>query len=384
MTACGFTPEGSTIIDRFMRRAISQRVFPGAVLLVTREGETCFHRAYGHGDLFDHQALTTETIFDLASLTKPLATALAVLDLIDQGGLRLGTRLDDLFPIGDNAPTATASATASAAASAAATAGITLRQLLNHTSGLAAWRPYFQMLKKLPVHERRAHLLTSLLAEPLEASPGSRFCYSDLGYLLLGEIVAAVSGESLDDYLAGRIFAPLGLDSLCFARLSRPLPFDLNRVAATELCPWRGKVLKGCVHDDNAYVLDGVAGHAGLFGTAMAVGKLLERLLKAHCGDNQGPLSPAMIRYAWRRKSDMSHGLGFDFPAATQSSAGGRFSFASVGHLGFTGTSFWIDLPRRIMVVLLTNRVHPTRYHCAIRDFRPVLHDAIMDALLQA
>lgn len=376
MTACGFTPEGSTIIDRFMRRAISQRVFPGAVLLVTQEGEICFHRAYGHGDLFAHQAVTRETIFDLASLTKPLATALAVLDLIDEGGLSLETRLGDLFPVGGDAPTAAGSATARA--------GITLRQLLNHTSGLVAWRPYFQVLKKLPLHERRERLLALLLAESLETSPGSRFCYSDLGYLLLGEIVAAVSGESLDTYLAGRILAPLGLDSLCFAPLSRPLPFDLNRVAATELCPWRGKLIKGCVHDDNAYALDGVAGHAGLFGTAAAVGQLLEHLLKAYCGDNQGPLSPAMMRYAWRRKGDTPHGLGFDFPAATQSSAGGRFSFASVGHLGFTGTSFWIDLPRRITVVVLTNRVHPTRYHCAIRDFRPLLHDAIMDALLQA
>lgn len=366
MTVCGFTPEGSTIVDRFMRRAISQRIFPGAVLLVTREGETCFHRAYGHGDLFDHQAVTTETVFDLASLTKPLATALAVLDLIDGGSLSLGQKMGDLFPAGAAAPTA----------------DISLRQLLNHTSGLAAWHPYFQVLKHMPVDERRARLLELLLAEPLAAPPGSRFCYSDLGYLLLGAIVAAVSGEGLDTYLAGRMFAPLGIQHLRFAPLSQPLPFSPDRVAATELCPWRGELLKGRVHDDNAYVLGGVAGHAGLFGTAAAVGHLLELLLKAYHGDNGGPLSPAMVRYAWRRKRDTPHGLGFDFPAAAQSSAGGRFSFASVGHLGFTGTSFWIDLPRRIAVVLLTNRVHPTRYHCAIRDFRPQLHDAIMDALL--
>ena len=198
MTACGLTPEGSSIIDRFMRRAISQRTFPGAVLLVTREGETCFHRAYGHGDLFDHQAVTTETIFDLASLTKPLATALAVLDLIDGGSLSLDHKLGDLFPAGVDTPTVAASALASATALATAVAGITLRQLLDHTSGLAAWRPYFQVLKKLPEEVRRRCLLDLLLAEPLEASPGRRFCYSDLGYLLLGEIVAAVSGEDLD------------------------------------------------------------------------------------------------------------------------------------------------------------------------------------------
>lgn len=365
MTACGFTPEGSAIVDRFMRRAISQRIFPGAVLLVTREGETCFHRAYGHGDLFHHQAATTETVFDLASLTKPLATALAVLDLIDGGSLSLDQKLGDLFPAG-----------------AAVEAGVTLRQLLNHTSGLSAWRPYFQVLKHLPMDVRRARLLEMLLAEPLEAAPGSRFCYSDLGYLLLGEIVAAVSGEGVDAYLAERLFAPLGIGGLCFAPLSHPLPFPLKSVAATELCPWRGELLKGRVHDDNAYALGGVAGHAGLFGTAAAVGQLLEILLKAYHGGDDGPLSPAMVRYAWRRKRHTPHGLGFDFPAAAQSSAGGRFSFASVGHLGFTGTSFWIDLPRRIAIVLLTNRVHPTRHHCAIRDFRPQLHDAIMDALL--
>jgi CubicO group peptidase (beta-lactamase class C family) len=376
MTACGFTPEGGTIIDRFMRRAVSQRVFPGAVLLVSRDGEICFHRAYGHGDLFDHQAVTTETVFDLASLTKPLATALAVLDLVDGGSLSLDHKLGNLLPVVGDAPAAAALATA--------TAGITLRQLLDHTSGMAAWRPYFQVLKKLPVDAPRTRLVELLLAEPLEASPGSRFCYSDLGYLLLGEIVAAVSGEGLDSYLTRRILAPLGLEKICFAPLSHPLPYALDTVAATELCPWRGALLKGRVHDDNAYVLGGVAGHAGLFGTAAAVGQLLEHLLKAYHGDNRGPLSPAMIRYAWRRKSDTPHGLGFDFPAENQSSAGGRFSFASVGHLGFTGTSFWIDLPRRITIVLLSNRVHPTRHHCAIRELRPLLHDAIMAALLQA
>jgi CubicO group peptidase (beta-lactamase class C family) len=155
-------------------------------------------------------------------------------------------------------------------------------------------------------------------------------------------------------------------------------------VAATEFCPWRGQLLKGRVHDDNAWILGGVAGHAGLFGTLAAVGQLLAYLLDTYHGFDRGPLSPALVRFAWRRDRHTPHGLGVDFPATVNPSAGSRFSFATVGHLGFTGTSFWIDLPRRIIVVLLTNRVHPTRYHGAIQAFRPLLHDAVMDALLQA
>jgi CubicO group peptidase (beta-lactamase class C family) len=264
-----------------------------------------------------------------------------------------------------------------------AVADATLRQLLDHTSGLVAWRPYFQVLKKLPAPIRRPRLVELLLAEPLTAAPGSRFCYSDLGYLLLGEIVAAVSGQALDRYFHKRLAGPLGIADLCFAEVSQPLPFVAERVAATELCPWRGQLLKGRVHDDNAWILGGVAGHAGLFGTAAAVAALLAYLVRAYHGDDAGPLSPAMLRRAWRRDRGAPHGLGVDFPAERNSSAGSRFSFQAVGHLGFTGTSFWIDLPRQIAVVLLTNRVHPTRYHGAIQSFRPLLHDAVMAALLQ-
>jgi CubicO group peptidase (beta-lactamase class C family) len=290
-----------------------------------------------------------------------------VLDLVDGGTLSPEGKIAELLPL----------------ASAAAVGNIALGQLLNHTSGLPAWRPYFQRLKKRPADRRRARLRELLGAETLEAPPGSRFCYSDLGYLLLGEVVTAVSGVDLDCYLKTRLLAPLGITGLCFAPLDRPLPFDRHQVAATELCPWRGGLLKGRVHDDNAWMLGGVAGHAGLFGTISAVGQLLAYLLDTYHGFDRGPLSPALMRFAWRRDQSTPHGLGFDFPAAENASAGSRFSFATVGHLGFTGTSFWIDLPRRITVVLLTNRVHPTRYHGAIQAFRPLFHDAVMDALLQ-
>jgi serine-type D-Ala-D-Ala carboxypeptidase len=367
MTALALTPEGAARIDRLMRRALSQRVFPGAVLWVSREGQPCFEDAYGHSDLFDRQRVSRDTYFDLASLTKPLATALAMLDLVDGGTLSLEQPLRELLPKSRET----------------ACADITLGQLLNHTSGMAAWRPYFQRLKKLPVVSRRSCLMDLLLEEKLEAIPGSRCCYSDLGYLLLGEIVATIGGQSLDRHLQQRLLAPLGLAGLCFAPLDRPLPFARRQVAATEICPWRGQLLKGRVHDDNAWILGGVAGHAGLFGTAAAVGQLLAYLLDTYHGDDRGPLSPAIVRCAWRRDRHTPHGLGFDFPAAENASAGSRFSFATVGHLGFTGTSFWVDLSRRIIVVLLTNRVHPTRYHGAIQAFRPLLHDAVMDALLQ-
>ncbi len=198
--------------------------------------------------------------------------------------------------------------------------------------------------------------------------------------MLLRRVVEAVGGLRLDRFAARRVYRPLGLEDLFFVDLNRPaVPREF---AATEVCPWRGFLLEGQVHDENAWCVGGVDGQAGLFGTAGAVGVLLSALMAAFEGrDGAGPFDAGRVRELLSPGRPGARALGFDTPSAQGSSSGNRFSPRTVGHLGFTGTSFWIDLDRRVAVVLLTNRVHPSRANDRIRAFRPGIHDAVMDAL---
>jgi CubicO group peptidase (beta-lactamase class C family) len=312
--------------------------------------------------------MTVNTIFDLASLTKPLATTLAVLILVDRGRLRLDASLAELFqpqPL------------------PADKAGITLRQLLSHSAGFPAWRPYYLELEMLPQPERKQRVRKLLLEEPLEYPPGRQSLYSDLGFLLIQWIVDEAASTDLHRFTSENLFAPLGCLGLSYRPLEQVPPASARDFAATENCPWRGRVLSGEVHDENAYVLGGVAGQAGLFGTATDVGRVLDAIIRTRAGrGSRLPWSAAGLDEFLRRAyPDPANtwALGFDTPAAVGSSAGRHFSRDTVGHLGFTGTSFWVDLQRKLTVILLTNRVHPTRANEKIKGFRPVLHDAVME-----
>jgi serine-type D-Ala-D-Ala carboxypeptidase len=349
-----------------MQQAIADSVFPGAVLLVARNEEVLLHEAWGVADLSSRRAVTVETVFDLASLTKPLATTLSVMRLVQQGLLELETPLATVLPV----------------MASTDKAGVTVRQLLSHASGWPAWQPYFERLRGLPAEERRPRLARYLAEEPLTAAPGKVFLYSDLDFLALGLLVEACSGIRLDRFARQAVYRPLGVEGLFFNPLDEPPA--ARRYAATEQCPWRERLLCGAVHDDNAYTLNGVAGHAGLFGTAAGVWELLRVLLRIYRGEeNSAWLSRPLVQTMWTRVDPSDWALGFDTPAARGSSSGCHFSSRSVGHLGFTGTSFWLDLDREIAVVLLTNRVHPSRSNVRIRAFRPRIHDAIMEWLLQ-
>lgn len=353
-------------VCHLMQQAIEEGVFPGAVLLVARDQEIRLHEAWGVTDLTMRQPVTVDTVFDLASLTKPLATALAVMLLVQEGRLALDTPMATVLPImADTDKT-----------------GITVRHLLSHCSGWPAWQPYFEQLRQYPEKDRRHRLAQILAAEPLVAAPGTVSLYSDLDYMALGLVVEACTGVGLDRFVRQAIYMPLGIRDLRFN--PRNAPPEPRVYAATERCAWRGKVLCGEVHDDNAYVLNGVAGHAGLFGTARAVFALMQRLLSAYRGeDAQTIFLPELVRTFWTPSGDSDWTLGFDTPSAQASSSGIHFLRNSVGHLGFTGTSFWTDIERRITIVLLTNRVHPSRSKEKIRAFRPRIHDAIMEGLLK-
>ena len=352
-------------VDKLMRSGVSRGIFPGAVLQVVADNRTVFQQAYGWADLFCGRPMTLDTVFDLASLTKPLATVLAVMVLVQRGQLDLDQPMGDVLPD----------------ISGCGKEGITLRQLLNHSSGLPAWKPYFMRLRNIPMGFRLERLRTQLLAEPLASRPGERSEYSDLGYMLLQWIVEIVSGQSLDQLVAHEIYSPLCIDDLFFKDTTLS-DVDSHPYAATQLCPWRNRLMVGQVDDDNAYVTGGVAGHAGLFGTADAVSRLLQALLAIDGGDSDsGVFNQNLVHAFFEAPPNQRWALGFDTPSPQGSSAGQYFPSRSVGHLGFTGTSFWMHRAKGIIVVLLTNRVHPWRFNTGIKAFRPQLHDAVMRAL---
>jgi CubicO group peptidase (beta-lactamase class C family) len=352
-------------LDRLMQQAITEQVFPGAVLLVSKEDTVRLHRAYGFADLSTQRRMTIETVFDLASLTKPLATTLAIMVLVQAGNINLEQDLGDVLP----------------AFKQSEKSFIKIKQLLYHTAGLPDYRAYYRDLEHLPLNQRKKALRKLLVDEPLIHPVGSRVVYSDLGFMILEWVIEQTSGQRLDRFVRTMIYGPMGLHHLFFVNLRagrRQGPF-----AATEQCPWRQEILCGQVHDENAYVVGGIQGHAGLFGTAASVYTLLAALLRAFQGRHSDlRLEKELVRLFFKRLPGTDKALGFDVPAMDNSSCGRYFSKRSVGHLGFTGTSFWMDLDRAIIVILLTNRVHPSRKNETIRVFRPKLHDAVMQCLM--
>ncbi len=357
-------------VDSLMKQAIADNVFPGGVLLISKEDSITFFEAYGYANIFSKVKMIKDTIFDLASLTKSLATTLAIMRLIGQHKLDLEQNLGSLLPRFKKTNKAP----------------IAIKHLLCHNSGLPDYRPYYNELRNLAPNMRKVGLRALLVKEPLLYPIGKRVLYSDLGFMLLGWVVESVSNKRLDHFVTEEIYRPLGLvtdsgPALFFVDLaSEP---RAGRFAATELCPWRNILLDGAVHDDNAYVVGGIEGHAGLFGTAEAVYILVSALLSAFYGRSESGLFPKeLVHTFFKQQKDSDKALGFDTPSLLDSSCGNYFSRKSVGHLGFTGTSFWADLDSWIIVILLTNRIHPSRYNTKIKAFRPKLHDIIMKNII--
>ncbi len=348
-----------------MHTGIENGVFPGAVLLVGHNGRVRYHRAFGYADLFSGERVTCDTFFDLASLTKPLATTLAVMQLVQQGAIELDRPVAEIAPevMGDGHQ------------------AVTVRHLLSHCSGLPPMRPYYFRLCRMTPSERIDALTRWVRREPLLFEPGTQEDYSDLGFMMLQWLVETLSGLSLDRHVTQNIYRRLDGDVPFFVDL-RSTGKKKGYFAATELCPWRGRLLKGQVHDDNAYAMGGVGGHAGLFSTAAAVFHVMQAILDVDTGDrHHGLFDKDCIQLFLKRQILGRFALGFDTPSSQGSSAGRFFSQDSVGHLGYSGTSFWMDRQKAVIIVLLTNRVHPTRFNPGIKAFRPRLHDAVMSAL---
>lgn len=368
-------------VEEAFREAVAQGFFPGAVLLVSKGDEVVFERAFGFRSLVpDKSPMQLQTIFDLASLTKPLATTTAMMLLVREKKIRLEDRVTRFFPnFGVFGKT-----------------HVTFRHLLAHCSGLPAWKPYYQEIIKGQKEGRinfvasraaKSYVFEKIHRERPASPPAIQSLYSDLGFMLLGEIIEEVSGGTLDRYCQEKIFKPMGLRSTSFVDLTqlrtRGMKLAQETVAPTEDCPWRQKVLCGEVQDDNAYAMGGVAGHAGLFSTARDIHLFLTRL-KDSIRDRQPFLPVSVVQEFLTRDETVkgsTYALGWDTPSSENSSAGSYFSAHSVGHLGFTGTSVWWDLEKDCHIIFLTNRVHPSRSNDKIKEFRPYIHDLIMKAL---
>lgn len=351
-------------VNRLMKDAVADNVFPGGVLLVSVEGTIVFFEAYGVENLFSGSPVTPKTIFDLASLTKPLATTLAIMKLVQRSELTLKQNLGSILPSFKNT----------------GKEKIRIENLLYHNSGFPNYRPYYIQIRNLEPGQRKSALRELLVKEPLVYPTGRQVVYSDLGFMVLCWVVETASGIGLDHYVTENIYQPLNLNELFFVPIDKKLPHA--QFAATEKCAWRGFMVEGVVHDDNAYSVGGVDGHAGLFGTAEDVFYLLSELMAGYRGEAETKMfDKDLTRHFLRRNQRTGRTLGFDTPSLVDPSCGRFFSKRTVGHLGFTGTSFWMDLERNMMVILLTNRIHPSRDNNRIKAFRPRLHDTVMENL---
>ena len=368
-------------VENATEEAVKQGVFPGAVLLIGRGEDVIYERAFGWRSLLpDRTPMRSSTIFDLASLTKPLATTLAVMLLVNDNKVQLDDQVSQFVPT----------------FRPVVNTRTKIRHLLNHTSGLPAWKPYYEDVIHCAMSGRtgfigsraaKNYILEQVHREPSLSEPGTQAVYSDLGFMVLGEIIETISGSQLDVFFHERISQPFQLRSTTFLDLTQFATWRIqpkeDELAPTELCPWRKKVLCGEVHDDNAFAMGGVAGHAGLFSSAHDIHTLVAQLDRCLRGCDS--FLPQRLVQEFFTKDDsvahFTHALGWDTPSPENSSSGMHFSRRSVGHLGFTGTSLWWDLEKNCHVILLTNRVHPNRNNEKIKQFRPKIHDLIMQAI---
>jgi uncharacterized protein YbbC (DUF1343 family)/CubicO group peptidase (beta-lactamase class C family) len=351
-----FDPSG---INEGASEAVASGEIPGVVVLVGRGDDILFQRAYGSRRLVPNQApMTLDTIFDIASLTKPVGTTIAVMSLVERGLISLDAPLGRYLKEFREKQFEE----------------ITIRRLLTHSAGLGGYPPNSTVVSGMPTAVRAIARL------PLEYPPGSGFQYSDTGFILLGEVVRRVSGTPLDRYLDRLLFRPLGLADTTF----HPRASTLSRVAPTEFA--NGHMLRGEVHDPRARLLGGVAGHAGIFSTAADLSKICRMLLNGGTLDGQRILEAATVRTMWEMQPEARGGrtLGWDAASSYSRTIAPFFPEGSVGHLGFTGTAIWVDPPTKSYLIILSNRVHPNGGGAAkIRDLRVRLAAAAGAQLFQ-
>ncbi len=349
-------------------RAVSDEAFPGGVLAVGSNNQFAIHPFGKFTRDKSASAVTADTIYDVASLTKAIVTTTATMKLVERKQLHLDAPVSRYLAVW--------SAAAKSDPDASWRSRVTVRMLLLHDSGLPAHEDFFKLAKGYDA------MLARVMAVPLIREPGTKIEYSDLGFILLGEIVSRVTGTSLDAFAQREIFLPLGMFNSRF----NPRRTLRERITPTEHdTAFRKRLIVGEVHDENAWAMGGVSGHAGLFSTAGDIAIFAQMLLNGGIYAHKRLLARATIQAFTARQNigDSARALGWDVPVSP-STSGRYFSASGFGHLGFTGTSLWIDPERSLFVILLTNRVNPTRANIKIREVWPALHDAIGEALAKS
>jgi CubicO group peptidase (beta-lactamase class C family) len=369
----GQTPDRFGAAYRVLQEAIEARAFPGCAFGVLAAGNVVLESALGRFTYEeDAPRVTAETVFDVASLTKVVATTAAAMLLVERGQVDLDTPLGELLP-----------GFVAGRAAGDSARRVKLRHLLAHSSGLPGYVEFFRTAAT------PGALLRSCLELPLQAEPGVRAEYSDPGFILLGKALGTRMGEDLAGWLRREVFAPLGMASTGFC----PEPAARTSIPPTEEdTTFRKRRIQGEVQDENAWVMNGVAGHAGLFSNVSDLLRFAAAVLGAGtsnaAGTNEASQEQARLfhratvaQFARRQDPEgSSRALGWDTPSEN-SSSGRHFGLHSIGHLGYSGCSLWIDLDAAVAVALLTNRTWPDRQNQSIRAVRPAFHDAVREAL---
>ncbi len=357
----GLSSDSLRRVEGIMREAVFDSTFPGGTVTVVKDGVVAYQEGFGYHTYDKTEAVSGSDIYDLASLTKVVATTAAVMKLVDEREISLSDSVGTYIPEFKNG----------------SKQKITLRHLLLHTSGLPPFRVYVDSLSE------REEILEAVRNEPLTSEPGEKYVYSDLGYILLGEIVEQVSGESLDRYTRREFYHPLDMNATYF-NPSRLGSWFTRRIPPTEIdTVYRQKTVHAEVHDERAWYLDGVAGHAGLFSSGPDLAAFAQMLLNEGRYGGVRYLNESTVRRFTTNQSPLNNrGLGFDRKSDGFSSAGSLTSRRTYGHLGFTGTSFWIDPRRDLAIIILTNRTWPNRsYGERISRIRAAVADAVVSSI---
>jgi CubicO group peptidase (beta-lactamase class C family) len=345
-----------------MQHAINDSVFPGGVVGVMRNGALVWQQGYGYHDYTKTKSVASNTVYDLASVTKIMATTTSIMKLVSQGKVDVDDPVSEYIPEFNTLEKQE----------------ITIRHLLLHTSGLPAFRIYVDKLKS------RDEIVEAVRNEPIINKPGKTYVYSDLGFILLAEIVHEVTGKHVDEFAADEIFSKLDMYDTLYNPYKTGSRFN-GRVPPTEIDTVynRGTVLE-VAHDERAYFMDGVAGHAGLFSSAQNIAKYTFMLLNEGDYAGENVIEAEVVEQFTSHQSPINHrGLGFDRKSEGFSSAGELTGPQTFGHLGFTGTSLWMDPDEDIAIILLTNRTYPSRsYGSQISRVRAEVADTVMKSII--
>ena len=344
-------------VETLVKQAIADSVFPGASIAVLYKDDVVFHKAFGTLTYDRHSPPAyTSTIYDLASLTKPIVTTSIIMQLNERGSLDIDAPVSRYIP----------------EFSINGKGNVTIKNLLLHNSGLIAHRFFIKTCRTAD------EVLQSICNESLAYPTGTRTAYSDLGFVILGTIIERVTGKTLEENFQERFSQPLDMQSTMF----NPPDSLHSKIAPTEKDKsWTLPKPRPLVHDHNTALLGGAAGHAGLFSTTGDLLRFVAMLMQEGQYNGSTFFRPSTLRYFTQRHSE-SRALGWDLRSLNgRSSSGKYFSANSYGHLGYTGTSIWIDPEKDLAVIALTNRVHPSSENIKIRKFRPLLHDTVIKCL---